>query len=207
MDAESQDKLRRLTSGLQKVVIYRDMIQNQIIDLETQEQKLRYHVELRTKEGEILKSWLEDSIHKNIDSISELTTNALRHIISDQEISFRIQPEPRNNRLAMKFLVEQDGFEGDPLDSFGGGAAVVISLVLRLAIMARMNMGNLLLLDESLSALADVYIPSCGDFMRQLSEQTGINILMVTHNASFLGHAHVSYEAISGPGGFILKRI
>jgi DNA repair exonuclease SbcCD ATPase subunit len=206
MDSELQNHLDRIKDDVRRVSIYRDMLSKQVSDIDAQEQKLRYHVELRQKEGEILKSWLEDSVHKNIDSMSELATTALQHVIDDQEISFRIQPEPKNNRLQMKFVVEQDGNEGDPLDSFGGGASVIISLVLRLAVMARMNMGNLLLLDESLSALANAYVPNCGAFMRQLSEKTGINILMVTHNQEFLNHAHVSYEGYKD-GSLKLKRL
>lgn len=78
--------------------------------------------------------------------------------------------------------------------SFGGGAVLVASLVLRLAIMSRLGMGNLLLLDESMGMLANRYVPAAAAFMRQLSEQTGINILMVTHNEEFLNHAHTAYE-------------
>jgi len=205
MDSELQTRLNRIREDVQKLSIYRDFIQKQVLESEAQERTLQYHAELRQKEGELLKSWLEDSVHKNIDSISSLATSGLQHVIHDQEVAFRIKPEPKNNRLSMKFLVEQDGVEGDPLDSFGGGAAVVISLVLRLAVMARMNMGNLLLLDESMAALANAYVPACGSFMRQLAEQTGINILMVTHNEDFLKHAHVSYEGHK-TGSFQLKR-
>jgi ABC-type lipoprotein export system ATPase subunit len=42
--------------------------------------------------------------------------------------------------------------------------------------------------------------------MRQLSEQTGVNILMVTHNPEFLNHAHVAYEGHKD-GSLKLKRL
>lgn len=206
MDSTIQSRLDSLKDGVRRLSVYRDMLLKQVQEAEAHEQRLRYAIELRQKEAEILKSWLEDSVHKNIDSISDLATTGLRHVIHDQEISFKIHPEPRNNRLSMRFSVEQDGVEGDPLESFGGGAAVVISLVLRLAVMARMNMGNLLLLDESMAALANAYVPSCGAFMRQLAERTGINILMVTHNTEFLAHAHVAYEGHK-EGSLKLRRI
>jgi ABC-type uncharacterized transport system ATPase component len=111
----------------------------------------------------------------------------------------------------MRFLLEEDGIEADPMTSFGGGAAVVSSLVLRLAVMARLNMANLLLLDESMSALALRYIPAAADFMRQLAEETGVNIFMVTHNEEFMAHAHVAYEGYTEKGpddikSFCLRR-
>ncbi len=195
MEPDLDSRLSQLKTGVSKLRVYRDMLDKQVESGETSEKKLRYQIELRAKECEVFKSWLEESVHKNIDSISELATSGLRHVIHDQEISFKIKPEQKNNRLSMEFVVEQDGVEGDPIDSFGGGPAVVVSLILRLAIMTRMKMGNLLILDESLAALANAYVPSCGRFMRELSEQTGINILMVTHNPEFLNSAHVAYEA------------
>jgi len=201
-----KSRIQTLNDDVKRLVSYRDFVAKQILEIEASEKKLRYRVELRQKESELLKSWLEDSIQKNITSISELASTGLKHVIYDQDIKFEIHPEPKNNRLSMEFLVEQDGVAGDPIDSFGGGAAVVISLILRLAVMARMKMGNLLLLDESLAALANTYVPSCGSFMRQLSEQTGINILMVTHNAEFLNHAHVAYEGYKDDS-FKLKRL
>jgi DNA repair exonuclease SbcCD ATPase subunit len=161
---------------------------------------------LYQKCSELFKLWLEDSIEKNVNSISELTSSGLHHVIYDQQINFKIHQEPKLNRLAMQFILEQDGVEGDPLDSFGGGAAALISFVLRLAVMTRMSMGNLLLLDESMSALANKYVPAAAAFMRELSEKTGINILMVTHNPEFLQQAHVAYEGHKD-GSLKLKRL
>lgn len=194
MDPELKFRLSSLKHHVNKLHMYKTMLDRQISDSEIEEKKLQYHADLRKKEGEVFKNWLDESIHKNIDSISKLVTTGLRHIIHDQNINFHIRSEPKANKLHMKFVVEQDGIEGDPIDSFGGGAAVVISFILRLAVMSRMGMGNLLILDESLAALANAYVPFCGSFMKQLSEQTGVNILMVTHNEEFLKYAHTAYE-------------
>ncbi len=142
-----------------------------------------------------------------MDSISDLVTTALRHIIFDQELTFRIIQEPKYNRLAMRFSIEENGVEADPMSSFGGGAAVVASFVLRVAIMARLKMSNLLLLDESMFALANRYVPSAADFMKQLAEETGINIFMVTHNDEFMSNAHLSYEGYVEPGADGIKSL
>ena len=155
---------------------------------------IKYSVDLHQKCSEIFKKWLEDSISQNIESMAQLITSGLKYIIEDQKLEFKIRQEYKNNRIHMKFVLEQDGAEGDPLSSFGGGAAVVISLILRLCIMQRMGMGNILILDESMVALANAYVPSAASFMRTLSEQMGVNILMVTHNPEFIQNAHVAYE-------------
>jgi DNA repair exonuclease SbcCD ATPase subunit len=151
--------------------------------------------------SELFKTWLEDSMKRNVDSMAQLATTGLQHVIHDQKLVFHIKQEPKYNRLAMRFVLEKDGVEGDPIQSYGGGAAVIISFVLRIAVMARMKMANLLILDESMLALSNSYVPAAAAFMRQLSEETGVNILMVTHNPEFLNHAHIAYEGrLEGTG-------
>lgn len=194
MDSKLLGRLKSLQERIAKLKAHRDVIRNQIATNESEVTTLRYYGELHQKSSEVFKSWLEDLLRDNVDSIADLATNGLHHIIHDQRLSFVIKQEMKYNRLSMRFAIENDGVEGDPIHSFGGGAVLVVSLILRLAIMSRMRMGNLLLLDESMSALANHYVPAAADFMKQLAERTGINILMVTHNEGFLEHAHVAYE-------------
>jgi len=204
--SSDQERLRQLQDNVTRLRAYKDLLSSQAAAADAEEKALRYRADLHQKCTEVFKTWLEDSLDKNVNSMAQLATTGLKHVIGDQELEFHIRQDPQKNRLAMRFLIEEDGTEGDPLSSFGGGAAVIISLVLRLAVMARMGMGNLLLLDESMASLANVYVPSCAEFMRQLAEQTGINILMVTHNPEFIAHAHVAYEGHKD-GSLKLRRI
>ena len=206
MNSEAQLKLDSLVSNVSKLETYRSVLQRDLQALEDEETQLRYKAELHQKCSEIFKTWLEDSLEQNINSMADLATAALRHIITDQNLTFKIHQDQKLNRLQMRFVLDDNGIEGDPLESFGGGAAVIISLVLRVAVMARMNMANLLLLDESMAALAQKYAPSAAEFMRQLAEETGVNILMVTHNPEYLAHAHVAYEGTK-EGCLKLKRL
>jgi DNA repair exonuclease SbcCD ATPase subunit len=201
-----KSRLSSLRDGVRRVSAYRDVLNAQIASLESAEKDARYKVDLSQKCSEVFKTWLEDSMKKNVDSMADLATTGLRHVIHDQVLTFKILQEPKYNRLAMRFLLEEDGVEGDPLASYGGGAAVLISLVLRIAVMSKMGMANLLLLDESMISVAAVYTPLAASFIRQLSEQTGVNILMVTHNPEYLSQAHVAYEGRK-EGSLKLRRI
>lgn len=206
----AQDRLQELRDGISKLGTYRDILQSQINTLEKEESSLSYRSELYQKCSEVFKTWLEDSMKRNVDSMAVLATTGLQHVINDQKLTFTIKQEPKYNRLAMRFILEDGGVEGDPIQSYGGGAAVIISFVLRIAVMARMNMANLLILDESMLALSNSYVPNAAAFMRRLSEETGINILMVTHNPEFLNHAHIAYEGRKegpGTGALRLKRL
>lgn len=196
MNVELERRMAELCGKVNKLCMYRDLLRSQIASGEQSVFGLQAKAELFQQSSDVFKSWLEDSMHKNLDSMSDLVTSGLRHVVHDQRLSFKIKQELKYNRLSMKFMIKDEDAdaEGDPMSSFGGGAVLTASLILRLAIMARLNMGNLLLLDESMHALANKYVPAAASFMRQLSEQTGINILMVTHNEEFLTYAHVAYE-------------
>lgn len=189
------NRLQSLRKSIASVRAYRDAVRAQADSHEREVESLRYRADLNQRSSEVIKKWLEDLLESNISSMADLATSGLRFIIRDQVLTFRIKQELKYNRLSMRFVIEEDGVESDPMSSFGGGAVLVVSLILRLAVMARLKMGNLLLLDESMSALANKYVPSAADFMRQLSEETGVNIFMVTHNDEFLSNAHTAYEA------------
>lgn len=206
MDSNVLSRLSALQEADQKISNFIEFKHRECSRLETDAQVNRDLSLKYQRCAELFKQWLEDSIEKNVSSMADLATVGLNYIISDQSLTFSINQEHKYNRVAMKFRVVQDGIEGDPLASFGGGAAVVISLILRLCVMQRLKMSNLLILDESMVALANQYVPMAGEFMRQLSEKTGINILMVTHNQEFLTHAHTAYEG-DKTGSLKLKKL
>jgi DNA repair exonuclease SbcCD ATPase subunit len=189
-----QTRLDALKRNLSRIELYREMKEADLKRVTSDLNEARKKVDLYAKCTEIFKSWLESSIEQNVNSIAELATEGLRHIIHDQDLRFHIKQEHKNNRLWMRFIIESDGSEGDPLTSFGGGAAMICSLVLRIAMMKRLGMCNLLLLDETMVAVSNAYVPMTAEFMRKLSEKTGINILMVTHNQEFVENSHVAYE-------------
>lgn len=201
-----QSGLDQLVTDVTRVKAYKDVLSQQLSSLEQRDSDHRYKAELFQKCTELFKRWLEDSLEQNIQSMAELGTTALGHVIHDQDLKFRIEQDAQLNRLSMRFLIEDDGVEGDPMASFGGGAVALLSMVLRLAVMARMGMVNLLLLDESMTYLANQYVPAAAEFMRRLAEQTGVNILMVTHNPEYLAHAHAAYEGRKD-GSLKLRRL
>ena len=64
---------------------------------------------------------------------------------------------------------------------------------------------KLLLLDESMAALALKYIPAASDFMPQIAEETNVHILMVTHNEEFMSNAHIAYDGYIEKGDDTIK--
>jgi len=205
------EKLLNIEKSVDRLVAMRDFTKTEMERFFEESSKATYLSELHQKCVEIFKLWLEDALKRNVDSMANLATVGLRNIISDQKLTFRVIQEMKYNRLSMKFVLDEELengkiITGDPLNSYGGGAAVVVSFILRLVVMTKMNMAKLLLLDESMVALANAYVPSCAAFMRELAEETGVNILMVTHNPEFISHAHISYEGYKDGDSLRLRK-
>src|SRR5574343_1723057 len=157
MDQTIKDRFHALYRNISKVEYYRSILLDQIKSLDKSVKDLNYKAELNQNSSEVFKSWLEELLNDNINSIADLATTGLRNIIDDQNLTFKIKPEYRNNRLWMKFILDNNGIEGDPMTSSGGGIILIVSLILRLSMMSRLKTGNLLLLDESMSAVANRY--------------------------------------------------
>lgn len=188
-------RLGRLKESLAGVKAKREVFLARQAAAESAAADKRYRADLNQRSSEVVKRWLEDLLESNVGSMGDLATSALRFVIDDQSLVFRIKQELKYNRLSMRFVLEEDGTENEPMGSFGGGAVHISSLVLRVAVMSRLGMGNLLVLDESLNGLASVYVPAMAEFLKGLAEKTGINILLVTHQDDFLNNAHMAYEA------------
>ena len=200
-------RVLNISKKVEALHVKREVLLDNISSTKKSVDNIRYDISLNQKASEFFKHLLDDMLKENIGSISDLVTNALKHIIYDQDLEFKIIQEFKSNKIAMKFVLKEGGIEADPMSSFGGGPAVISSFILRLAVMAKLNMTNLLILDESMAALANRYVPNAANFMRQLSEDTGINILMVTHNNEFMENAHTSYEGSSFTGEDGIKSI
>jgi len=52
----------------------------------------------------------------------------------------------------------------------------------------------LILLDESLAAVAEHYVPRVGRFLRMLAERLGVDILAVSHSQTLVEEADLAYR-------------
>ena len=82
-----------LKKKIAKAKAYRDLICSQINEGENRVNQLKYNADLHQKSSEIIKSWLEDLLKNNIDSVADLVTNGLNNVIDDQNLKFHINQE------------------------------------------------------------------------------------------------------------------
>lgn len=154
----------------------------------------------------LFQTWISKITDQNINSISELVTNGLSHVVEDQNLEFKITQELKNNKSNFKISMVNSGRESDPVDGSGGGIASLVSTIIRFSLTAKFGLSKIILLDETLSSLSNSYVPAAATFLRELCKEFNIDILMVTHNSDFIQESDTAYEAINN-GKLKLKRI
>jgi hypothetical protein len=152
-----------------------------------------------TKVIELIRHLMDQMIDTQVKAVERIGTEGLRTVFPDLNLSLEADVGLKYNKIAVDFFFRRGDKEhpsshrGHPLGSFGGGPASLVSLVLRILAVKKLNLAPFLLLDESLGAVSDEYIDYTSQFIRALSKELGFDILLVTHKHSFLSHANQGY--------------
>lgn len=129
--------------------------------------------------------------------VEDLVTHGVQTIFGDG-LTFHVISEQKSNRTEVHFvlrsLMGDQTVETPILDARGGGVAAVIGFLLRLIVTLLREDRPLLVLDETFAQLSADYEPRLAEFLRELVDRTGVQILMVTHSESFSEHADKVYR-------------
>lgn len=161
--------------------------------------RLQEEIAILDKTSIVLNSLGEERQLKAQDTIEQLVTRGLQQIF-DESLSFHIVQAVKSKAASVEFVVRTtlaDGVVDTPvMDARGGGLAATIGFLLRVVILLlkRQVEGNILILDETFAMVSDEYLDGVGEFLRELVDKTGIQVLMVTHQPAFSEYADAVYR-------------
>jgi ABC-type nitrate/sulfonate/bicarbonate transport system ATPase subunit len=88
------------------------------------------------------------------------------------------------------------------LEARGGGMAVVVAFLLRLVILLLTpGARRILLLDEPFAFVSAEFESRVAEFLRELCDSAGVQVIMVTHSAAYGDVADRQYRLEQGPDG------
>lgn len=135
--------------------------------------------------------------------VEALVTSGLQAIF-EESLSFHLVESTSRQTPQIDFLIKThlpDGssFDTDVLSARGGGLAAVVGLLLRVVLIlltrsTAKKAPDVLVLDETLAHLSREYLDAAGQFLRTLVNQTGLQILMVTHQPELVEFADKVYH-------------
>jgi len=191
-------RTRALNETATRLSAVRDRLTEDLASRQTEVEALSLRIDKLAKVGELLRALMDKLVLDQVRVIEGVVTEGLRAIFPDLVLAFEAEVGAKYNKIAIDFFIKQGtddvAVRGSPIESFGGGPTSVSSLILRLLALLRLKRFPLLMLDETLAAVSDEYIDDAGAFLRKLAASTGIDILLVTHKASYLDHADGAYQ-------------
>jgi len=162
----------------------------------------RAREDLSTSKGAIslLQYVAAETSRANEEQTAALATLALRETFTDETLSLVVEHSVKRGHPGVTFKIRDEdiGAEGDPMESFGGGPAALIGVVLQVISTVRQpGMARVLILDEPLSQVSSGYGKKAGQFLRKLCDPTGLGfkMLVVTHSDDIAEAAHKRYRA------------
>jgi hypothetical protein len=156
----------------------------------------------------VLDDLVKSFIGFQLDRIKQYVGFGLKTVIPDQDLDFECEITTKMNKPWVEFLtVNADGISANALEGFGGSVAQIESLILRVLAILQLKLYPLIILDESLNAVSEEYLPNLSYLLRELSKQLGVKILLVTHNKEILHSATRIYKASERHGSLHIEEV
>jgi len=199
-----------LRSAADKAIGFRDALTKQRDDNTKEIKRLENEDATLRLVASLIRSLADAEVKEGIDAVTKLQTEGLQEIFYDQDLRMEAEITEQRGKVAVNLLTVDTKAEGieikdDPLESMGGAVATVESVLLRVIVVLRRNMRPMLLLDETLGAVAKGYIERVAGFLTTLCQRLDMDILAVTHDPLLIDAAQKAYVIEPTPRGVVFK--
>jgi hypothetical protein len=190
----------------------RDTVCAKVSDTEDRISELESEDAVLSRVADLFRVLIDGEVIANVKAAEKLITEGLTTIFDDMDLTVRSEVDVQRGKVAVELVTVQehgDGTvtEGSAMDAYGGSVATVQSVILRIVVVSRRNLKPLLLLDESLGAVAEHYVPRVGAFLSLLCDKMGMDVLAVTHNPALVEASKTAYRIDPNQGSARFKRL
>ena len=150
--------------------------------------------------AKLLATFADERQEQVIGTIETITSTGLTQIFGTP-IQLKLEQVVRARRVEMDAKIVSDGLETSIMDARGGGLASVAGFLLRVSVLLlTRNARRLMVLDETFAMLSEEYLANMAEFLKQLSEQADMQIILVTHQSELLESADkvIRLEKVQG---------
>lgn len=127
---------------------------------------------------------LQTELHqKTVGRYETLLSAILRDVFPDERDKIVIDISTKRNLTAINFSIEtEEGHREDVMDGRGGSIANVLSIGLRFISLSQTDLRQFMVLDEADCWLTPSRIPAVSRVIQMLSEQIGVQTLLISHH-------------------------
>lgn len=172
-------------------------------------------VDVANKAKALLESYAVDQQAELKVAVEGLVTRGLQTVF-EERLEFRMNFTTLRDQPDVSFAVvsyiDDEPFEMDIPNSFGGGLAVVCAVLLRVIVLRYLvehgRVDPILVLDEPLAALSPNYSETNAEnlrtrmamFLRTVADELGVQLVLVTHEPDYGDYADVHHVFSGGLG-------
>lgn len=156
-----------------------------------------------------------------IEKVEGIVTSGIQLVFQNDSLEFKLYysetkagTKKKAPEVTMAVFYDYNGerMKGDIKNSFGGGLSVVVAAILRIVIvmLMREKVRPILFLDEPIKdlspeypdqdAIASKYRDRMADFLKGLTDETDVQIVMVTHEPNYAEVSGIDYRFFGGIG-------
>lgn len=181
-----------------KALALRSALQAQIDENDAEVRDLENEDELLELVANLLRRLIDAEVTDGVKAVEKLQTEGLQEIFHDQNLSVRAEVEESRGKVSVTFFTARERKDGSVVEgvadqSFGGSILTMQSVLMRITVIFRRNMRPLLLLDETLAAVANRYVDRAAKFLSTLSKRLELDILLISHDEALVGAATNAY--------------
>lgn len=152
-------------------------------DLLSEIETLEKKINLLLMTEKVLKHLIDRLAKADLERMDKLVSYGLSVVFPERDVKFVSKLEEYGKRMRV-VLRTVDG-ENEVSPHSRSSVQVVESFLLRLLCMRKLKRAPFMMLDETFKAVDNVNIDNVGKLITQLSEKTGMDILLVTHLPQF----------------------
>lgn len=141
-----------------------------------------------------------------ISKIESIVTAGLQLVFDDPNVSFVVEKKDGARGNSFRLLIRAGDVIGEPMDVDGGGAVNTIVFLLRIILIKRFQLGQLIVLDESFNNVSSDLQGRVSELLAEMAHKYKFTIVAVTQQPRLIRHADVVYRVISQKDGPVLKK-
>lgn len=187
-------KVERRRGARDALVAQRDQLDEKIISLAEA-------LSMREQALEVCKE-VEEVWHKTFnEDLSSVVSQGLT-LVFETPMRLEIESNFQRDASAVTFYLHEGKLKTQIIGEKGGGHVNVVSFLLRtlLLLNTRPALRKVLVLDEAFAEVSAEFVPNVAALLRKLCDETGVQIILVTHEPSFGEQADFVYEVTIDKG-------
>lgn len=129
-----------------------------------------------------------------IGKIESIVTAGLQLVFKDPTMGLIVEKKEGARGNSFRLLVKQGDVKGDPMDTNAGGIVNVMAFLLRVILIKRFKLAQLIVLDESFNNVSAEYQPRVSELLHEMCDKYKFTVFAVTHQPRLIRQADAVYR-------------